>query len=167
MKIDEPETPWASPPKELFEDPSDEGGDAAGGPAAGVAMDDVAERLREIEARGRGDISAGGGGGGGGDEWESSDDEGDEKRRAVRPKLSFPDPEGSGGGGGEAGGEGASSSAEGGDGEENDDEGPLDEMDKVLKARLFEAQRKSHQCTFRGIMAKGRALLEQDEDEDE
>ena len=50
MIIDEPETPWASPPKELFEDPEGEGdggggGGGGGGAAptvAGVAMDDVA-----------------------------------------------------------------------------------------------------------------------------
>ena len=41
MKIDEPDTPWASPPKELFEDPVEAEAD--------VAMDDVAERLRGIE----------------------------------------------------------------------------------------------------------------------
>jgi hypothetical protein len=43
MKIDEPETPWASPPKELFEDPltnansPGDGGDGGGGAAPGVA----------------------------------------------------------------------------------------------------------------------------------
>ena len=47
MIIDEPETPWASPPKELFEDPDGDGdgGGGGGGAAptvAGVAMDDVA-----------------------------------------------------------------------------------------------------------------------------
>ena len=41
MKIDEPDTPWASPPKELFEDPAEQEND--------VAMDDVAERLKHVE----------------------------------------------------------------------------------------------------------------------
>ena len=44
MKIDEPDTPWASPPKELFEDPAEQEND--------VAMDDVAERLKHIEGAG-------------------------------------------------------------------------------------------------------------------
>jgi hypothetical protein len=60
--------------------------------------------------------------------------------------------------------------ATGGGSDENDDdiidEGPLDEYDRMLRARLFEAQRKSHQCTFRGVMAKGRALLEEEDDEE-
>ena len=31
----------------------------------------------------------------------------------------------------------------------------------------IEAQRKSHQCTFRGVMARGRAMLEEEEEEEE
>ena len=47
-------------------------------------------------------------------------------------------------------------------------EGEAEEAgDAVLKARLFEAQRKSHQCTFRGVMARGRAMLEEEEEEEE
>ena len=65
MKIDEPDTPWASPPRELFEDPAADAdadanainADADAKPA--VALDDVAARLEEIES--------GGGGGGSGD----------------------------------------------------------------------------------------------------
>jgi len=159
MKIDEPDTPWASPPKELFEDPAEAEAD--------VAMDDVAERLRGIE---------GGPEGGGGDapgavagdasisakkddEWESSDDdERDDGARGGRVALdpgALSDP--------------GSSAAAGGtdeDGEDIIDEGPLDEYDRMLRARLFEAQRKSHQCTFRGVLARGRALLEEEDEED-
>ena len=194
MKIDEPETPWASPPKELFEDPADGDGDgdtnAGGGgggggggashTVAGVAMDDVAERLKEIE-RSAGPASGSGGGGvegGSGDGWDSSDDEGDDGTQrgkggsGRKPKLSFPDPrvqpgDGVGGGGGAStsnGGVGDGGESE--DEDEDGDEGPLDDVDKVLKARLFEAQRKSHQCTFRGVMARGRALLEEEDEED-
>ena len=44
--------------------------------------------------------------------------------------------------------------------------GAFDDVDKVLTARLFEAQRKAHQCTFRGVMAQGRSLLEEEEDDE-
>jgi hypothetical protein len=154
MKIDEPDTPWASPPKELFEDPAEQEND--------VAMDDVAERLKHTEgprARPSGgadaappdaSISAKKD-----DEWESSDDEGEGGSKGGRVAL---DP-------------GAlSDPTTGGGSDENDDdiidEGPLDEYDRMLRARLFEAQRKSHQCTFRGVMAKGRALLEEEDDDE-
>ena len=49
-------------------------------------------------------------------------------------------------------------------GEAEDFEAHTD-ADRELKARLFEAQRKSHQCTFRGVIAKGKAMLEEDDDE--
>ena len=86
---------------------------------------------------------------------ESSDDEGEGGSKGGRVAL---DP-------------GAlSDPGTGGGSDENDDdiidEGPLDEYDRMLRARLFEAQRKSHQCTFRGVMAKGRALLEEEDDEE-
>ena len=165
MKIDEPDTPWASPPKELFEDPAEQEND--------VAMDDVAERLKHIEGAGGhdGEPRAGDGRPSSGgadaappdasisakkdDEWESSDDEGEGGSKGGRVAL---DP-------------GAlSDPGTGGGSDENDDdiidEGPLDEYDRMLRARLFEAQRKSHQCTFRGVMAKGRALLEEENDEE-
>ena len=155
MKIDEPDTPWASPPKELFEDPVEAEAD--------VAMDDVAERLRGIEGGGASGGDAPGAVAGDAsisakkdDEWESSDDdERDDGARGGRVAL---DP-------------GAlSDPGTGGGSDENDDdiidEGPLDEYDRMLRARLFEAQRKSHQCTFRGVMAKGRALLEEEDDEE-
>ena len=163
MKIDEPDTPWASPPKELFEDPEHDGADVV------VAMDDVADRLKAIdtEAGGSGGAGAGSGAGPSGSsgaepkgEWDSSDDE-DDDEAPRRQKLAFPDPGGSGGSGGVG--------AESGDDDDDDDDegGALDDADRVLKARLFEAQRKSHQCTFRGMMARGRALLDEDEDEGE
>lgn len=166
MKIDEPDTPWASPPKELFEDPAEQEND--------VAMDDVAERLKHIEGAGGqddGEPRAGDGRPSSAgadapppdasisakkdDEWESSDDEGEGGSKGGRVAL---DP-------------GAlSDPGTGGGSDENDDdiidEGPLDEYDRMLRARLFEAQRKSHQCTFRGVMAKGRALLEEEDDEE-
>lgn len=166
MKIDEPDTPWASPPKELFEDPAEQEND--------VAMDDVAERLKHIEGAGGhddGEPRAGDGRPSSAgadaappdasisakkdDEWESSDDEGEGGSKGGRVAL---DP-------------GAlSDPTTGGGSDENDDdiidEGPLDEYDRMLRARLFEAQRKSHQCTFRGVMAKGRALLEEEDDEE-
>jgi hypothetical protein len=89
------------------------------------------------------------------DEWESSDDEGEGGSKGGRVALdsgALSDP------------------TTGGGSDENDDdiidEGPLDEYDRMLRARLFEAQRKSHQCTFRGVMAKGRALLEEEDDEE-
>ena len=171
MKIDEPDTPWASPPRELFEDPAADAdadanainADADAKPA--VALDDVAARLEEIESGG-GAAGPGtspgtspGKGAGDGGEWESSDDEDAtaEKSPKQRPKLSFPDPrEAPGGGGGGGGGE--LGEEEGG--------GAFDDVDKVLTARLFEAQRKAHQCSFRGVMAQGRSLLEEEEDDE-
>ena len=159
MKIDEPDTPWASPPKELFEDPAEQEND--------VAMDDVAERLKHVEGpRAAGDGRPSSAGADApppdasisakkDDEWESSDDEGEGGSKGGRVAL---DP-------------GAlSDPTTGGGSDENDDdiidEGPLDEYDRMLRARLFEAQRKSHQCTFRGVMAKGRALLEEEDDDE-
>ena len=158
MKIDEPDTPWASPPKELFEDPAEQEND--------VAMDDVAERLKHIEGPRAGDGSRPSGGADAAppdasisakkdDEWESSDDEGEGGSKGGRVAL---DP-------------GAlSDPTTGGGSDENDDyiidEGPLDEYDRMLRARLFEAQRKSHQCTFRGVTANGRALLEEEDDDE-
>ena len=155
MKIDEPDTPWASPPKELFEDPEHDGADVV------AAMDDVADRLKAIDAEAGGPGAAGPSGPSRVElkgEWDSSDDEDDEDEARRRQKLAFPDPGGSGGSGG-------SGDAESSD--EDEDEGAIDDADRVLKARLFEAQRKSHQCTFRGMMARGRALLDEDEDEGE
>ena len=158
MKIDEPDTPWASPPKELFEDPAEQEND--------VAMDDVAERLKHVEGPRAGDGRPSSAGADApppdasisakkDDEWESSDDEGEGGSKGGRVAL---DP-------------GAlSDPGTGGGSDENDDdiidEGPLDEYDRMLRARLFEAQRKSHQCTFRGVMAKSRALLEEEDDEE-
>lgn len=162
MKIDEPDTPWASPPKELFEDPVEAEAD--------VAMDDVAERLRGIEGAPEGGGAAGGDAPGAvagdasisakrDDEWESSDDdERDDGARGGRVALdpgALSDPGSSAAGGGTDD-----------DGEDIIDEGPLDEYDRMLRARLFEAQRKSHQCTFRGVLARGRALLEEEDEED-
>ena len=97
MKIDEPDTPWASPPKELFEDPEHDGADVV------AAMDDVADRLKAIDAEAGGPGAAGPSGPSRvepKDEWDSSDDEDDEDEARRRQKLAFPDPGGSGGSGG-------------------------------------------------------------------
>jgi len=155
MKIDEPDTPWASPPRELFEDPITEREGAAEDVA--VAMDDVADRLRDMDDVGGGPAarrdpsatSSRDGSSGDDGEWAASSDE------ETNP--------------GEEGG--PSERAD----DDRDDvialfgaEGEAEEAgDAVLKARLFEAQRKSHQCTFRGVMARGRAMLEEEEEEEE
>ena len=147
MKIDEPDTPWASPPRELFEDPITEREGAAEDVA--VAMDDVADRLRDMDDVGGGPAARRDGSSGDDGEWAASSDE------ETNP--------------GEEGG--GSERAD----DDRDDaialfgaEGEAEEAgDAVLKARLFEAQRKSHQCTFRGVMARGRAMLEEEEEEEE
>ena len=61
MTIDEPDTPWASPPRELFEDPAEDASVEKTGaePRKNSDMDDVANRLRDI------DTTASGGNGGG------------------------------------------------------------------------------------------------------
>jgi len=155
MKIDEPDTPWASPPRELFEDPITERAGAAEDVA--VAMDDVADRRRDMDDVGGGPAarrdpsatSSRDGSSGDDGEWAASSDEetnpGEEGGRSERAD------------------------------DDRDDaialfgaEGEAEEAgDAVLKARLFEAQRKSHQCTFRGVMARGRAMLEEEEEEEE
>lgn len=169
MKIDEPETPWASPPKELFED-----GDAGADGKPEVAMDEVAERLKVIESEADGSAPSSSGGnatGGTGDgEWESSDDEGEGKQKREgelgvpkqqKKKLSFPDPTS----GDEA--VDGNSNGNGGGGDGDGGGGALDDVDKVLRARLFEAQRKAHQCTMQSPMSRGRALLDEEEDDEE
>ena len=132
-------------------------------------MDDVAERLRGIEGAPRGAGPRGATRRARSramrryprrdDEWESSDDdERDDGARGGRVALdpgALSDPGSSAAGGGTDD-----------DGEDIIDEGPLDEYDRMLRARLFEAQRKSHQCTFRGVLARGRALLEEEDEED-
>ena len=153
MKIDEPDTPWASPPKELFEDPEHDGADVV------AAMDDVADRLKAIDAE------AGGPGAArtvGTVQSRAEGRVGLVRRRgrrgrgAAATETRLPGP-------------GRFRRVRGsGDAEirsdEDEDAGAIDDADRVLKARLFEAQRKSHQCTFRGMMARGRALLDEDED---
>jgi len=172
MTIDEIDTPWASPPRELFEDPMDEGG-VDGEKKAEKSekdMDDVANRLRDIDTAGglSGGVSGGDAGAvaapqtsGGGvsgqkidtkSEWDSSDDESaehnDGKQKQKLPKLSFP-----------------REALDGDEYGEPEDFAADTDQDRELKQRLFEAQRKSHQCTFRGVLAKGKALLEGDGDE--
>ena len=146
MKIDEPDTPWASPPRELFEDPITEREGAAEDVA--VAMDDVADRLRDMDDVGRGAAARRDG---------SSGDDG-------RGRPSSDEETNPGGGGG----------SERADDDRDDAialfgaEGEAEEAgDAVLKARLFEAQRKSHQCTFRGSWPGGAMLEEEEEEEGE
>jgi hypothetical protein len=161
MTIDEPDTPWASPPRELFEDPAEDasaektGADAnrtwttspiaCGTSTRRRAADEVNADDGALDAtldrlQGSKDTS----------EWDSSDDEADDKRGGgdAPSRMAFPDP------GSSAGDE---------RGEPEDFEAHTD-ADRELKARLFEAQRKSHQCTFRGVMARGKALLDEEDE---
>jgi hypothetical protein len=162
MTIDEPDTPWASPPRELFEDPAEDASAEKTGADAKSDMDDVANRLRDIDttASGGDAVNADNGaldatldrlqGSKDTSEWDSSDDEADDKRGGgdAPSRMAFPDP------GSSAGDE---------RGEPEDFEAHTD-ADRELKARLFEAQRKSHQCTFRGVMARGKALLDEEDE---
>lgn len=166
MTIDEPDTPWASPPRELFEDPKEDDArddfDNAGREnerERAADMDDVAHRLRgsassslaggsaemernQRDANEKNEKS----------EWDESDDEADAGASGGASRLAFPDP-------------GPSAGSRDERGEPEDFEAHTD-ADRELKARLFEAQRKSHQCTFRGVMARGKALLDQEEDDE-
>ena len=186
MTIDEPDTPWASPPRELFEDPAEDASVEKTGaePRKNSDMDDVANRLRDI------DTTASGGNGGDVNvsssssslgfrgpaferdaknadedaekdpkrgsreksEWDESDDEADAGAGGSggASRLAFPDP-------------GPSAGSRDERGEPEDFEAHTD-ADRELKARLFEAQRKSHQCTFRGVMARGKALLDEEDE---
>ena len=160
MTIDEPDTPWASPPRELFEDPAEDASVEKTGEDARSDMDDVANRLRDIDTTASGGMNADDGaldatldrsrGSKDTSEWDSSDDEADGARGGgdAPSRMAFPDP------GSSAGDE---------RGEPEDFEAHTD-ADRELKARLFEAQRKSHQCTFRGVMARGKALLDEEDE---
>lgn len=177
MTIDEPDTPWASPPRELFEDPKEDDArddfDNAGREnerERAADADDVAHRLREIDTSsadfGFGSASSSLAGGSAEmernqrdaneknekSEWDESDDEADAGASGGASRLAFPDP-------------GPSAGSRDERGEPEDFEAHTD-ADRELKARLFEAQRKSHQCTFRGVMARGKALLDQEEDDE-
>jgi hypothetical protein len=160
MTIDEPDTPWASPPRELFEDHAEDASVEKTGADARSDMDDVANRLRDIDTTASGGMNADDGaldatldrsrGSKDTSEWDSSDDEADGARGGgdAPSRMAFPDP------GSSAGDE---------RGEPEDFEAHTD-ADRELKARLFEAQRKSHQCTFRGVMARGKALLDEEDE---
>ena len=160
ITIDEPDTPWASPPRELFEDPAEDASVEKTGADARSDMDDVANRLRDIDTTASGGMNADDGaldatldrsrGSKDTSEWDSSDDEADGARGGcdAPSRMAFPDP------GSSAGDE---------RGEPEDFEAHTD-ADRELKARLFEAQRKSHQCTFRGVMARGKALLDEEDE---
>ena len=131
-------------------------------------MDDVAHRLRDIDtssAANAGSASASLAGGSAEiernqrdanekSEWDESDDEADAGAGGSggASRLAIPDP-------------GPSAGSRDERGEPEDFEAHTD-ADRELKARLFEAQRKSHQCTFRGVMARGKALLDQEEDDE-
>ena len=173
MTIDEPDTPWASPPRELFEDPKEddarddvENAGRENERERAADMDDVAHRLRDIDtssAANAGSASASLAGGSAEiernaerdanekSEWDESDDEADAGASGQPPsRLAFPDP-------------GPSAGSRDERGEPEDFEAHTD-ADRELKARLFEAQRKSHQCTFRGVMARGKALLDEEDE---
>lgn len=173
MTIDEPDTPWASPPRELFEDPEEDVVHHAGREnerERAADADDVAHRLRDIDTSsadfGFGSASSSLAGGSAEmernqrdaneknekSEWDESDDEADAGASGGASRLAFPDP-------------GPSAGSRDERGEPEDFEAHTD-ADRELKARLFEAQRKSHQCTFRGVMARGKALLDQEEDDE-
>ena len=98
MTIDEPDTPWASPPRELFEDPKEddarddvENAGRENERERAADMDDVAHRLRDIDtssAANAGSASASLAGGSAEiernqrdanekSEWDESDDEAD------------------------------------------------------------------------------------------
>ena len=172
MTIDEPDTPWASPPRELFEDPKEddarddvENAGRENERERAADMDDVAHRLRDIDtssAANAGSASASLAGGSAEiernaerdanekSEWDESDDEADAGASGGASRLAFPDP-------------GPSAGSRDERGEPEDFEAHTD-ADRELKARLFEAQRKSHQCTFRGVMARGKALLDEEDE---
>ena len=179
MTIDEPDTPWASPPRELFEDPEEDVVHHAGRENArerAADPDDVARRLRDVDTSSAANFcrlnthtgSASSSLAGGSaemernqrdaneknekSEWDESDDEADAGASGGASRLAFPDP-------------GPSAGSRDERGEPEDFEAHTD-ADRELKARLFEAQRKSHQCTFRGVMARGKALLDQEEDDE-
>ena len=173
MTIDEPDTPWASPPRELFEDPEEDVVHHAGREnerERAADADDVAHRLRDIDTSSAANAGSASSSLAGGSaemernqrdanekneksEWDESDDEADAGASGQPPsRLAFPDP-------------GPSAGSRDERGEPEDFEAHTD-ADRELKARLFEAQRKSHQCTFRGVMARGKALLDQEEDDE-
>ena len=94
MKIDEPDTPGRALLRSSSEDPEHDGADVV------AAMDDVADRLKAIDAEAGGPGDAGPSGPSRVElkgEWDSSDDEDDEDEARRRQKLAFPDPGGSGG----------------------------------------------------------------------
>ena len=160
MTIDEPDTPWASPPRELFEDPAEDASVEKTGADARSDMDDVANRLRDIDTTASGGMNADDGaldatldrsrGSKDTSEWDSSDDEADGARGGgdAPSRMAFPDP----------------GSSAGDERSEPEDFEAHTDADRELKARLFEAQRKSHQCTFRGVMARGKALLDEEDE---
>ena len=170
MTIDEPDTPWASPPRELFEDPAEDASVEKTGADARSDMDDVAHRLRDIDTSSAANAGSASSSLAGGSaemernqrdaneknekneksEWDESDDEADAGASGGASRLAFPDP-------------GPSAGARDERGEPEDFEAHTD-ADRELKARLFEAQRKSHQCTFRGVMARGKALLDEEDE---
>jgi len=166
MTIDEPDTPWASPPRELFEDPDDaDGGDGGGGDgggsgggggggggdggaggsggdgaSTGMPMDDVAEKLKEIERRsgGAGAGEAGGAGAGGEGGAEAGSRNGGSGSGGGR---------GGGDGGGRGGGGGGGGSGSGGSGSDgwasSDDEKDVKKRVR-LRLRLLVPQTHQH-----------------------
>ena len=141
MKIDEIETPWHSPPRELFHDLSVE--DEGRAPREDVAERErrhaeVMAKLHEViraDVRGRRD----GGGGAGGEDGAATDDAPStargEKEASEGSGVAFHDPDAR-------------------------DEDFGNDAEQVVKRRLFEAKRKAFQ-------AKGRSTKRYEEEEDE
>jgi len=138
--IDEPDTPWASPPPELFEDDADDAVDDAAVVESGE-RDERATKLNEALMK-LDSIGTSVDGGDGNSNCSSSISRGDggndrkvgeDTRRSTGVRFQ------------------QSREMIGGD----DDTTQDDYYDsKALKARLFEAQRKSLQCTFRKASSK-------------
>ena len=153
MTIDEPDTPWASPPRELFEDPEDDDGEAGpedetrvrGGGADAHAVSESLRRAMEDEA-----------GGGGDKEAEDTCHAGERVKTPsshTTRKISFPDVD-------------ARASLAMATPSAGATRGGLDDYDKILRQRLFEAQRKSFQCSrsMKGVLG---ARQPDDDDEEE
>lgn len=142
MKIDEPETPWASPPKELFDDDGAQRTHSARHAPAlsplaelfsaggGADLSRVAARLGEAQTAGAGSASG----------WESGDDTGlvgvDAQaagQQEARQASPVPDAD----------------------------------ADAELRRRLFEARRKALQGNYQGVAARQPSSQDAKEEEEE
>lgn len=166
MKIDEPETPWASPPRELFDDEDVAGappgarhgaGAAQGAPppavSAAVLAASLGSHLDAVAGAASGAAPLGGGGGGGiaaSDvmQWEQARAKRQTAAAALASGLSPAHvwaQESEGHGGGDASGAEPAAPTQGG--------GVNDEA-ALLRKRLFDAQRKALQGSYAGARAR-------------